>query len=312
MRTESSSNPFSGILPLSDAHCVIARGITAAGQWAVDFPPPGRLKLHAVVEGSIRLSLGTQRRTRLLVAGDVVVFDGGSPFAIGDGSAVSPVHGPRMFARSVDPFVRQGDGRGEGATAVGGVIDLRTIGQDLLLETLPPLIHLRAGTEGAARLIRLLGRLVEEANSVRLGAGFAADQLTRLICIEVWRAHLAEADAPAAAWLRALADERLVPALRLIHDQPARPWRLDELARAAAMSRTAFAGHFKAIAGVPPLRYLHDRRIHQARQALHLENTSVTALALELGYTSPSAFSHAFKRATGMAPRQYREAIRAA
>lgn len=37
---------------------------------------------------------------------------------------------------------------------------------------------------------------------------------------------------PRAGWLRLLADTKLRPALTLMHQQPARPWRLEELARA--------------------------------------------------------------------------------
>ncbi|SOE95486.1 AraC-type DNA-binding protein [Burkholderia sp. D7] len=105
-------------------------------------------------------------------------------------------------------------------------------------------------------------------------------------------------------------DQRLAPALRLMHGDPGRSWQLEELARAVAMSRTTFASHFKAAAGVAPLTYLTQWRMHLAERALREEGIAVAALARSLGYTSESAFSNAFKRATGKAPKHYRSAAR--
>lgn len=55
---------------------------------------------------------------------------------------------------------------------------------------------------------------------------------------------------------------------------------------------------------------LLNRRMPLAERALRAENVLVSALALSLGYTSESAFSNAFKRTIGMAPKRYRDAAR--
>ncbi|WP_443052748.1 helix-turn-helix transcriptional regulator [Streptomyces sp. NBC_00299] len=73
------------------------------------------------------------------------------------------------------------------------------------------------------------------------------------------------------------------------------------------MSRTTFAVRFKEAAGVPPLTYLLNWRMSLAARVLRQDTTSVAALARSVGYTSESAFSNAFKRALGVAPRRYRE-----
>lgn len=112
-------------------------------------------------------------------------------------------------------------------------------------------------------------------------------------------------------WLRVLADERLRPAVRLMHEEPGKPWRLEELARESAMSRTSFAERFRDVAGVPPLAYLNAWRMQLAQRALRDEQTRVGPLAYELGYTSESAFSNAFKREVGMSPLRYRASARA-
>lgn len=98
----------------------------------------------------------------------------------------------------------------------------------------------------------LLDQLLRELTAERAGADFAADQLAQLMFVQVLRAYLADADALPAGRLRALADERIAPALRLMHADPGRPWQLEELARAAAMSRTTFSERFRPWPGCRP------------------------------------------------------------
>ncbi len=74
------------------------------------------------------------------------------------------------------------------------------------------------------------------------------------------------------------------------------------------MSRTTFAQHFKNAAGGAPLAYLTNWRMRLAERALREENLPVATLARRLGYTSESAFSNAFKRVVGTAPKNYRRA----
>ncbi|WP_152971094.1 helix-turn-helix transcriptional regulator, partial [Rhizobium ecuadorense] len=71
----------------------------------------------------------------------------------------------------------------------------------------------------------------------------------------------------------------------------------------------SFALRFKTVAGVAPLTYLTRWRMRLAERELREGSMPVSALALSLGYTSESAFSNAFKRMTGMAPRRYRVAM---
>ena len=71
------------------------------------------------------------------------------------------------------------------------------------------------------------------------------------------------------------------------------------------------AQRFKTVAGVPPLTYLLQWRMRLAQAALREADGPLSVLAASLGYVSESAFSHAFKRIVGMAPRRYRKAQRA-
>jgi AraC-like DNA-binding protein len=109
-------------------------------------------------------------------------------------------------------------------------------------------------------------------------------------------------------WLNLLGDPALRPALTLIHANPGHRWGLEELAGAAAMSRSTFATRFRAAAGQPPLTYLTWWRMRLAERALRDGDTTIAALADQLGYASESSFSHAFRRITGTTPGRYRRA----
>jgi AraC-like DNA-binding protein len=95
-----------------------------------------------------------------------------------------------------------------------------------------------------------------------------------------------------------------------MHAEPARPWGLEDLARAAAMSRSAFARHFRAAAGMPAVTYLSRYRMLLAQRALKQSDTRVGTLAADLGYASEAAFSNAFKREIGESPLHYRNRVR--
>ncbi|MFD5629918.1 AraC family transcriptional regulator [Streptomyces sp. NPDC127072] len=304
------ADPLSDTLALTDARCVVSGGFTAGGDWALRFPRPGRLKITAVVRGRFWVALDDLSEAVLLEAGDVAVFDGSRPFVISSDPALEPSDASTLFADAAGPMVRLGDGAD--VVSIGGHVELGRSGEELLLHALPPLMHVRAAADEAPVLGWLLDQLVHELTAGHAGAVFASDQLAQLMFVQVLRAYLADADALPAGRLRALADDRIAPALRLMHAEPGRPWQLEELARAASMSRTTFSERFRAVAGVPPLTYLLDWRMSLARRALRDGESSVSALAQRVGYTSESAFSNAFKRTTGIAPKRYRDAARAA
>ncbi|MEU9292038.1 AraC family transcriptional regulator [Streptomyces sp. NPDC048275] len=305
-----ASDPLSDTLGLMDARCVISGGFTAGGDWALSFPRPDRLKITAVVRGGMWVAVEGEPEAVRMDPGDVAVFDGSRAFVVASDPALKPVDASRLFADAPGPMVHFG--AGEEVVSIGGHVELGRAGEELLLQALPPLMHVRAAAAEAPVLRWLLDQLLRELTAGRPGADFAADQLAQLMFVQVLRAYLADADALPAGRLRALADERIAPALRLMHADPGRPWQLEELARAAAMSRTTFAQRFRAVAGVPPLTYLLDWRMSLARRALRDGETSVAALAQKVGYTSESAFSNAFKRTTGLAPRRYRDVARTA
>jgi AraC-like DNA-binding protein len=304
------SDPFSDILKLTNAQSVVSGGFTAGGAWAIRFPAMDKIKFCALVKGNCWLCVAGLETPVRLETGDVVLLSARSSFVLARDLETVPIDAADVFSGNVSEIAKLGDGAD--CVQIGGFIRLDSASGGLLADVLPPLIHVQAGSPRATVLRWLLDQLVRERAADLPGAMLASAQLAQLMFVHILRAHLETPADLASGWLRALGDRRIAPALRMMHSDPGRAWRLEELAQAAAMSRTTFALHFKAAAGVAPLVYLTEWRMHLAERALREENVPVAALGQSLGYTSESAFSNAFKRVTGNAPRRYRATAQAA
>jgi AraC-like DNA-binding protein len=305
------ADPLSQILELLDARCLVTGGLAAGGSWARRFPQPDAVKFMALAEGECWLVMEELPGPPLhLETGDVIVVNGKRALALVSDPALVPPPEPGPYDHSADGIGYLGDGRD--FYMLGGHVAVDPARQNLLLEVLPPLIHIRNASPEAAALRWLLDQLVRERAAARPGAEVAIAQLAQLLFVQALRAHLAGGGPAARGWLKALGDERIAPALCLMHGDPARPWELGELARAVAMSRTGFAARFKAVVGTAPLAYLIGWRMQLAERDLRRSDVPVSTLARTLGYSSESAFSNAFKRTMGVAPKRYRTSFRAA
>ena len=79
-----------------------------------------------------------------------------------------------------------------------------------------------------------------------LPGGFLVLQhLAHLMLVQALRAHLAEGLRGGVGWLLALADQQMSAAIYAMHDDPAHPWTLQELAERVGMSRSSFARNSK-------------------------------------------------------------------
>ena len=305
-----AADPFSDILKLTNAETVVSGGFTAGGSWAIRFPAPDKIKFFALVKGNCWLLIESQEAPIRVEAGDVFLLSAQRSFVLAGDLTAVPVDATGLFTGTVYRTAKLG--HGDDCIQIGGHVRLDPATGWLLADVLPPLIHVKATSQQATVLRWLLDQLISERAAELPGSSLASAQLAQLLFVQILRAHMEASGPLAAGWLRAVGDDRLAPALRLMHGDPGRAWQLEELAKAAAMSRTTFAQHFKMVAGVSPLAYLTKWRMRLAERALREESIPVSALAGELGYTSESAFSNAFKRVTGNAPKRYRTAARAA
>lgn len=300
-------DPLADILTLASARCVKIGTLRAGGTWALRFPPPQKIKLTAVVQGACWLAVDGEGAPVRLETGDVFMVPAERPFVLASDLHAPQLGGLELFTKATDGVGVIG--AGNDFLAIGGHVALDPDRGGVLAEVLPPLIHVDGSSSEATTSRWLLDQLVQEVTANRPGAMLASRQIAQLLFVQIIRYYLTTSGPLTTGWLRALNDERLAPALRHMHRDPARPWELAELAKHAGMSRTSFAVRFKAHAGVAPLTYLQNLRMRLAEKGLREGAMSVSDLAVSLGYASDSAFSNAFKRRTGMAPKRYQSLL---
>ena len=86
----------------------------------------------------------------------------------------------------------------------------------------------------------------------------------------------------------------------------AQPLDLQALARIAHSSPAHFGRQFREVFGETPHRYLQRRRIERAMDLLRETDTTVTGIALDVGFISLGTFSRTFNTIVGQSPSAYR------
>jgi AraC family transcriptional regulator len=84
---------------------------------------------------------------------------------------------------------------------------------------------------------------------------------------------------------------------------------LNALADLVRLSPYHFVRSFKQSFGEPPHRYWSIRRMEHAKTLLASAQTSITEIALDLGFSTTSGFSSTFRRLVGQTPTDYRRAL---
>ncbi len=79
---------------------------------------------------------------------------------------------------------------------------------------------------------------------------------------------------------------------------------IEAMAAVAGMSVSVFHRRFKAVAGVTPLQYQKQFRLHEARRRLVTERAEVATIGFSVGYESASQFSREYKRMFGKPPKR--------
>jgi AraC-like DNA-binding protein len=86
------------------------------------------------------------------------------------------------------------------------------------------------------------------------------------------------------------------------------PLDVDDMARAAGLSRAHFSREFRAAFGESPHNYLLTRRMERAAALLRNTDRSVADVCLSVGLQSVGSFTTTFKRTYGVTPTAYRAA----
>ena len=146
-----------------------------------------------------------------------------------------------------------------------------------------------------------LVRAVEQPSPLGRLAG---ERLARVILTELVRQHAGRPGPLARAAGRASRRLRRVPAF--IDAHLTGDLSLRALAAHAGVSRVHFVRQFKRLTGLAPHQYVLRRRVERAAALLTNRDACLKALALEVGFSSQSHLTAAFRRVTGTTPGAYR------
>jgi AraC-like DNA-binding protein len=296
-------DPLSEVLALLKPQSLASGGFMVPGDMAIYFPRHQGVKCYAMLAGQCWLVVEGVPDPVLLEAGECFLLPRGLPFRLTTDLALEPVHYSVAWARidkSQDvPEIPEG-----ARYIAGGFFGFTGGHAEMLLNSLPPIVHIRRESDKAS-MRWSLERLREELRDPQPGGSLIAQQLAYTMLIQALRLHLADTASAGPGWLSALADKHMSLAIASMHNDPGRPWTLLSLAERVGMSRSVFALRFRETVGVTPMEYLTRWRMLLAADRLKNSSDGLSAIAQSLGYESESAFGKAFRRVMGCSPRQY-------
>lgn len=293
------SDPLSEVVRLLRPRAAFANVITGKGNWAVRYSEYGRPSFCIVLDGSCRLAVD-KHEPITIGAGDFVLLPTTPAFTLSSFAPAPPVHlDPRTVARA-RRALRYGDPKGPpDMRSLGGSFLFDSADPGLLVSLLPALVHVR----GSVRLSRLVQMVGEESADQQPGSEFVMSRLVDLLLVEAMRSASGGSAPP--GLLRGFGDERLARALKQMHARLDHSWSIEQLAKTAALSRSAFFERFTRTVGVAPMEYLLAWRMEIAKALLRDDKVTVSEVADRVGYGSTSAFSVAFSRHVGQPPSHY-------
>jgi AraC-like DNA-binding protein len=293
-------DPLAEVVMLLQPGAPYSKVVAGASPWRVKRTEPGQSFFGLILEGEARITDDDGGTTIALQAGDFVLTPSMTGFAM---SSVEP---PPAGVVDVAPVALMDGvfrlGRADGPTDVRMLIGHCVFGSPdaaLLVTLLPRLVHVR-GERRLATLAQLVG---DETRATRPARDVVLARLLEVLLIEALRADPGPAASP--GLLRGLADARLAAAIRGMHERPTHAWTVAELAKAAALSRSAFFARFQRAVGVAPMEYLLAWRMALAKNLLWRREAGVAEVAQRVGYSSASTFSVAFTRFVGLPPGRY-------
>lgn len=295
--SKKARDPLSEVLGVLGARVTRQTRMEAAGRWALAFPAIDRLKFVALLRGSAWM-LVPDDAPKLLREGDVCVL-GRTAYTVASHPEAAPVDGEALYQAGCD-VAHLG---GQETVAIGGAVTFTADRADFLLDMLPECMVVPRSSPASGAVATILGLMSSEIERGMIGGDIVSARLADVLLVEAIRAYAGGVAATEPGWLGALSHPRIGRVLRAMHNEKAQPWTVAQLASLAGMSRAAFSAEFTRCVGQPPLAYLRTWRLTLARAALRRGDADVASIATSVGYTSQSAFGHAYRRYFGSSPK---------
>jgi AraC family transcriptional regulator len=106
---------------------------------------------------------------------------------------------------------------------------------------------------------------------------------------------------------RSLDHARMRRVLDYIDQNLEEEFTINDLAQVAHLSEFHFARMFANTIGMPPQRYVSQRRLESAKKMIGAGRLPLSEIAFRSGFSSQASFTRAFRRATNMTPGEFRQ-----
>ncbi|MFJ2215059.1 AraC family transcriptional regulator [Streptomyces sp. NPDC101062] len=305
--TLDAHDPIRDVLALARPQTVTPVPLYATAQWGAQFAPFPHIKLGVMVEGECWLCVDGLEPL-FLNTGDFYLLGNPPPYGLGSSIEEARARASDGPLRKEISASRPGFSQGPVTYTCSVDFEFQDSDASTLFSSLPPAVLVKADDADGRLLWNIATLLVHEMETQKAGRSLVLEHLAQILLVHMLRSHAGSSHEPL-GWLASVADDGIGAALRAVHAEPRHRWTLEELAKIAMMSRSAFAADFRKRVGRPPLDYLIEWRMQLARAALRTED-SLAAIAETIGYQSESAFSTAFRRVVGMSPREFRVSLR--
>lgn len=276
------------------------------------------MEYHVITKGSGWAAVVGEPPVRL-ETGDIIMFPQGDAHVVSSVPGIRPTRMTAEWVRSTrdvpkplpivfhtanDFSIGPHDPASPTHVACGFLgCDLRPFNP--LIETLPRMLHLPAGEDGAW-ISQVMRQAVSASRDERPGGRALLERISEMMFVDALRRHVDRLPQESTGWLAGLRDRHVGRALALIHQQPARAWTIDMLSDEIALSRSALYERFTQFIGQPPMQYLTQWRMQVAANLLRQSRAPILSVALDVGYESEAAFTRAFKRMVGTPPATWR------
>ncbi len=271
--------------------------------WAMRIEGTGFAQFHVVTRGVCVVEVGGWHHD--CSVGDVLVFPHGDAHTLADQPGREAVPGAQVMAAfaSDEPYFSHGN---TCTRLICGHYEFRRDITHPVIADLPGFIHIRSlDMQGESPILSTLPMLMNEISRAGAGSRAVVERYAEIMLIQVLRIHAAK-NGNHRGLIATFNDERLFRAVARIHQDFGSAIVLEDLAREAALSRSAFAQRFRDVSGMAPTEYLTKWRMLNACDLLQSPDLSIARVSNMVGYESDISFSRAFKREFGVTPSQYR------
>ncbi len=283
--------------------------------WGIRVPAYSNVsRFHFAHKGRCLLRVGSHPDPILLEQGDLIIITRGAEHSL----FCDPKTEPEVL--ELDTVLERSGFDGTGALVIGElgtnhetqlVCGHFAFASDLthpLIEALPAFIHIKNYGESSGQWMESTLRIIgAEAGRAELGGDVIALKLSEIIFAQALRDYLRN-NTEQQPILAGFNDPKIARVLQAVHQAPATPWTVDDLAKVAGLSRTSFAALFGKLMDMTPMAYVTLWRMQIAARLLRTTEEPIIQVAEQVGYSSEASFGRVFKKYQNVGPGTFRRA----